>query len=85
MIAFHKQPSSRHSRWLEKKSLKIATYNVNGINSRLAHLLAWLAKEKPGIVGLQERSEGVQHLIVHRMENYGEMLEGLTMGSRDFR
>ncbi len=37
-----------------KKSLKIATYNVNGINSRLPHLLGWLAKEKPDIVGLQE-------------------------------
>jgi error-prone DNA polymerase len=37
------------------------------------------------IDGRLERSEGVQHLIVHRMENYGEMLEGLTMGSRDFR
>ena len=37
------------------------------------------------IDGCLERSEGVQHLIVHRMENYGEMLEGLAMGSRDFR
>lgn len=37
-----------------KKSLKIATFNVNGISSRLPHLLAWLAKDKPDIVGLQE-------------------------------
>jgi len=37
-----------------KKSLKIATYNVNGINSRLTQLIGWLAKEKPDIVGLQE-------------------------------
>ena len=37
------------------------------------------------IDGRLERSEGVQHLIVHRMENYGEMLEGLAMGSRDFK
>ena len=37
------------------------------------------------IDGRLERSEGVQHLIVHHMENYGEMLEGLAMGSRDFR
>lgn len=37
-----------------KKSLKIATFNVNGISSRLPHLLAWLAEEKPDIVGLQE-------------------------------
>ena len=37
------------------------------------------------IDGRLERSEGVQHLIVYRMKNYGVMLEGLTMGSRDFR
>jgi exodeoxyribonuclease-3 len=37
-----------------QKSLKIATFNVNGINSRLPNLLAWLEKEKPDIVGLQE-------------------------------
>lgn len=37
------------------------------------------------IDGRLERSEGVQHLIVHHMENYSEMLEGLAMGSRDFR
>ncbi|MEO6138104.1 MAG: endonuclease/exonuclease/phosphatase family protein [Luteimonas sp.] len=34
--------------------MKIATFNVNGINSRLSQLLAWLAKEKPDLVGLQE-------------------------------
>jgi exodeoxyribonuclease-3 len=33
---------------------KIATFNVNGIASRLPHLLEWLAREEPDIVGLQE-------------------------------
>lgn len=37
-----------------KKTLKLATFNVNGINSRLPNLLEWLAKEKPDIVALQE-------------------------------
>jgi exodeoxyribonuclease-3 len=37
-----------------KKTLKIATFNINGINTRLPHLLAWLDKEKPDIVALQE-------------------------------
>ncbi len=36
------------------KLLKIATYNVNGIATRLPHLLAWLEREQPDIVGLQE-------------------------------
>ncbi|MET0550166.1 MAG: exodeoxyribonuclease III [Xanthomonas sp.] len=36
------------------KTLKIATYNVKGIRSRLPHLLQWLQREAPDIVGLQE-------------------------------
>lgn len=34
--------------------MKIATYNVNGINGRLPVLLRWLEEEKPDIVCLQE-------------------------------
>lgn len=34
--------------------MKIATYNVNGINGRLPVLLKWLAQEKPDVVCLQE-------------------------------
>jgi len=34
--------------------VKIATFNVNGIASRLKHLLQWLEKESPDVVCLQE-------------------------------
>ncbi len=34
--------------------MKIATFNVNGITSRLPRLLEWLEKESPDIVCLQE-------------------------------
>ena len=34
--------------------MKIATFNINNINKRLNNLLAWLAKAKPDVVGLQE-------------------------------
>ena len=34
--------------------VKIATFNVNGIRSRLANLLEWLKRETPDIVCLQE-------------------------------
>src|ERR1041385_6410 len=34
--------------------MKIATYNVNGIRSRLAHLLEWLKREQPDAACLQE-------------------------------
>lgn len=39
---------------VRKKTLKLATYNVNGIGARLPHLLEWLAKETPDVVALQE-------------------------------
>ena len=35
-------------------TLKIATFNINGIRSRLASLLAWLDAESPDVVCLQE-------------------------------
>ncbi|HSX70001.1 MAG TPA: endonuclease/exonuclease/phosphatase family protein, partial [Pseudomonas sp.] len=34
--------------------LRIATFNINGIQSRLPALLAWLQREAPDIVCLQE-------------------------------
>jgi exodeoxyribonuclease III len=34
--------------------MKIATYNVNGVNGRLPVLLDWLEKSKPDVVCLQE-------------------------------
>ena len=34
--------------------MKIATFNINGINKRLSNLLAWLAEARPDIVCLQE-------------------------------
>lgn len=37
-----------------KKTLKLATYNVNGIAARLPHLLEWLQEAQPDIVALQE-------------------------------
>src|SRR5215470_6820774 len=34
--------------------MKIATYNVNGVNGRLAVLLRWLGEAAPDVVCLQE-------------------------------
>ena len=36
------------------RKLKVATFNVNGIRSRLAHLLLWLERESPDVACLQE-------------------------------
>ncbi|RYF28754.1 MAG: exodeoxyribonuclease III, partial [Comamonadaceae bacterium] len=34
--------------------MRIATFNINGINTRLASLLAWLEETRPEVVCLQE-------------------------------
>jgi endonuclease/exonuclease/phosphatase family metal-dependent hydrolase len=37
-----------------RNTLKLATCNVNGIATRLPHLLEWLQEAKPDVVALQE-------------------------------
>ncbi|MEO5973298.1 MAG: endonuclease/exonuclease/phosphatase family protein, partial [Sphingomicrobium sp.] len=39
---------------MASKRLKIASYNINGITSRLPILLRWLGEFQPDVVGLQE-------------------------------
>jgi len=39
---------------MASKTLKIATFNVNGIKTRIAHLLKWLEREQPDVACLQE-------------------------------
>ena len=36
------------------RHLRVATFNVNGVNGRLPRLLEWLAEEKPDVACLQE-------------------------------
>ncbi|MBE7220509.1 MAG: exodeoxyribonuclease III [Caulobacteraceae bacterium] len=38
----------------DKPNVKIATFNINGLNARLSNLLAWLTEETPDVVCLQE-------------------------------
>ena len=60
------------------KRLKIATFNVNGVRSRLLHLLAWLDKEKPDVACLQELKsidEGFPIAEIHDA-GYGALWKG---------
>ena len=61
-----------------KKSLKLATFNVNGIHTRLPHLLAWLAKEQPDVVALQELKATDEAFPVDAIEaaGYGALWHG---------
>ncbi|NZA26414.1 exodeoxyribonuclease III [Luteimonas sp. SJ-92] len=60
------------------RHLKIATFNVNGIRTRLPHLLQWLAQEKPDVACLQElkaADEGFPREEVERA-GYGALWVG---------
>lgn len=61
-----------------KNILKVATFNVNGINSRLPNLLEWLATEKPDIVALQELKATDQAFPADAVQGagYGSIWQG---------
>lgn len=63
--------------------MKIATWNINGINSRLQHVLDWSAKNQPDVLCLQElkcvdsrfphqklRTAGFPHIEFHGEKAY---------------
>jgi len=51
--------------------MKIATYNVNGVNGRLPRLLEWLAETRPDIVCLQELKTDDSKFPVRAIEQAG--------------
>ncbi len=51
--------------------MKIATYNVNGVNGRLAVLLRWLEEAQPDVVCLQELKAPQEKFSISAIENAG--------------
>ena len=51
--------------------MKIATYNVNGVNGRLPVLLRWLEESKPDVVCLQELKAPQEKFPLEAIENAG--------------
>ena len=60
--------------------LKLATFNINGIRSRLPILLAWLERETPDIVCLQELKapDDAFPIAEIRAAGYGALWQGQT-------
>jgi exodeoxyribonuclease-3 len=56
---------------LQKDEMKIATYNVNGVNGRLSVLLRWLAEATPDIVCLQELKAPQEKFPLQAINNAG--------------
>ena len=59
-------------------SMKIATFNINGVVGRLHHLLEWLAKESPDVVCLQELKalDTAFPVVALREAGYGAIWQG---------
>jgi exodeoxyribonuclease-3 len=51
--------------------MKIATFNVNGVNGRLPVLLRWLEESKPHVVCLQELKAPQEKFPVTAIANAG--------------
>ncbi len=58
--------------------MKLATYNINGVNKRLSNLLAWLASSQPDVVCLQElkAEQGAFPADALRAAGYGAVWQG---------
>src|SRR6185503_17641273 len=53
------------------QNMKIATYNVNGVNGRLPVLLRWLKESAPDIACLQELKTPEERFPVEYIKNAG--------------
>ena len=63
--------------------MKIATFNVNGINGRLPVLLRWLAEAAPDVVCLQELKPPQERFPVAALRDagYGAIWHGVASQS----
>src|SRR3954468_16271576 len=62
--------------------LKIATFNINNINKRLHNLVAWLAREQPDVVCLQELKAEQRALPASALRDLG--YRGVWLGERSW-
>ena len=58
--------------------MKIATFNVNGITTRLPRVLEWLAESRPDVACLQEIKTGDATFPIAKIEaaGYGAIWHG---------
>ena len=62
--------------------MKIATYNVNGINSRLPRLIEWLGSSKPDVACLQELKTGGETFPIDAIRAAG--YDAVWVGQKSF-
>ena len=57
--------------------MKIATYNVNGVNARLPILLRWLEQTQPDVACLQELKTPQKKFPIEAIQNAGIVQYGM--------
>jgi hypothetical protein len=62
--------------------LKIATFNINNINKRVHNLMAWLAREQPDVVCLQELKVEQRAFPASALRDLG--YRGVWLGERSW-
>src|SRR4051794_29626260 len=62
--------------------MKLATYNVNGINSRLPRLLEWLASSRPDVACLQELKTAGETFPIDAIRDAG--YDAIWLGQKSF-
>ena len=62
--------------------MRVATFNINNINKRLANVLGWLAKAEPDVVSLQELKEEQAAFPVNAVRDLG--YEAVWQGERSW-
>ena len=63
-------------------TIKVATFNINGVRSRLPSLLAWLDREKPDIACLQELKAPDEAFLIEAIREAG--YGAIWMGQRSW-
>jgi exodeoxyribonuclease III len=66
----------------ERDLVKVATFNINNINKRLDNLLAWLAKDEPDVVSLQELKAEQEAFPMNALRTLG--YEAVWQGERSW-
>src|ERR1700738_1803019 len=66
----------------EAGPLKIATFNINNINKRLRNLTAWLGREQPDVVCLQELKVEQRAFSASALRDLG--YRGVWLGERSW-
>ena len=81
-FAFHPDQTPHRLACKGKGSMKIATFNINGIKARLPALLDWLKEAEPDVVLLQEIKSLDENFPREPIEDLGFQVE--THGQKSF-